>query len=1040
MSGFLFGNYHMPISTNTLEKLFMAQHQTNELDLSYQNFELADIGFLVSQLSKHCMDIISLNLTGCHLNDRTFEPFCQLHRLQTLTVASNELTDHSVDLLINMPSLTTLNVNFNRISNHGASALAAKGHLAFLSLNGNHISSEGLIAFAQNSHLRCLSLTHNEIVDRDIEQLTHNESRDNCLQKLLLSHNYLHDQGLHFLSLFNHLVELNLSHNKLSSLAIDYLARHFHGTRLNIAHNYLGDQGAIKLAEISQLTELNSSHNQINYAGTAKLAQLPNLQILNLSYNHLNDEAIQALARNTHLTCLDISHNDISATSLQALSHNTTLKTLFLTDSQLTDHHIKALADNASLTQLDLTSNKIGNAGAKTLSDMPHLTSLRLNCNSVGNEGALALAKNQSLRFLYLDHNQIGDAGIAALAHNTTLQHSSLVFNTLSDSDNSSSLSTVSPSSSSSSFSSTSSSSVSSVKNPANIFLNEDIHQMLLWTKVLGCILTENGTIQFSNTHSLKLFGYTSEFISGKNIIDFTHPEDKLVLQKVLLNGVNKNITLRFLDSDAEFKTIHCNFQWSHKLIYVLGTDLSLQKKSEKTITHQIQKEIDQNKATISKQAEFIAHLCHELRNPLSGVISLVDIIYEHSQEMHKLYKNYLGEKLSEAQKNNCINLLTSKHNDIEKSLTDIRVCCHYQEEILNDNLDVTKILEGKIALNEQIIDIKEELQKVIHINQSKAAKKGLSLTLSCEKQDNYLVKGDAMRIKQIALNLVNNAIKFTEQGRVQVALVILDTTTEKTHFSLTVHDSGIGLEKNELDTLFGRYTQANLSIGSQYGGSGLGLYIARRLAQQMGGDLSVNSQVGMGSQFSCDFFCCNLSATERLTLTPLDNQASPMMAPSALKQAQTRSALVVEDNEINIKVLVFMLEKMGHTCRVAHNGLEAVQCYRDHHDQFDIIFMDTYMPKMTGLEAIASIRQFEQAGQLAHMPIITLSGNALDDDKALALRAGADDYMIKPFKKAELAKVITQWTSASRERRATSITNIDMGAIASDTSPRLQH
>lgn len=1003
----------MPILTAALEKLFTAasRSQSNELNLSNQHLDADDVEFLMSQLVTRT-EITSLNLSGNHLNDKTLEPFTRLDRLQTLTLTGNELTDVSVAALVKIPSLTSLNLNFNRISNMGALTLGSKGRLQFLSLNGNHITIDGLVTLAQNTYLRHLSLMNNEVVDRGIELLGNSLFQSNNLQTLLLGNNYLHDEGLKYLAAFTHLIELNLSYNRLSSAAIDNLACHFHGSKLDISHNYLGDRGATKLANMSQLIDLNVCHNQINHIGTAKLAQHKHLQKLNLSYNHLNDEAIKELAYNDHLTWLDISHNAISAIGLEGLADNTALQTLYLTDSQLDDDNIAPLLNNTCLTQLDLSSNKIGNKGAELLSRMPYITSLRLNYNMIGNEGAKALAKNIRLRSLCLDYNQISDEGAKALASNTTLSHLSLVFNALSDVGSLSLTKSLSP---------ISSSLPSSYQ--AN-FQSEDINDVLLWSKVLVSIIDRDGFIQFCNTYLLNTLGYTSETMSNRNITDFIHPQDISAIRHLLSNGIGKDIILKFLDTNGDCKIINWSFQWRNKVIYLLGTDLSLQKKTEKIITKMIHKEMDQNTSIISKQTEFISHLCHELRNPLSGIVSLVDIIYENTKELHELKNSLANTALDDTKKHELFDVVDSKKIAIEKALADIRICCHYQEEILNDNLDVTKILEGKIELSEQIIHIGQELEKVIAISQSKATKKDLALQLVLSQSNDCLVKGDAMRIKQITLNLVNNAIKFTDKGGIVVALSILDVSDKKTHFSLTVGDTGIGLKKEEIDALFGRYTQANLSIGSHYGGSGLGLYISRQLSQKMGGNLSVTSEAGVGSQFTCDFFCHNLSLEEKMAFIPMANLPSPILAPSSLIQSRTCSALVVEDNAINVKVLIYMLEKMGHTCRIANDGLEAVQCYRDHHRNINVIFMDTYMPKMTGLEAIAHIRQFEQQQHLVRVPIITLSGNALESDKALALKAGADDYMTKPFKKAEIALAITKWTGANSRLESTSSTD----------------
>jgi CheY-like chemotaxis protein/anti-sigma regulatory factor (Ser/Thr protein kinase) len=263
---------------------------------------------------------------------------------------------------------------------------------------------------------------------------------------------------------------------------------------------------------------------------------------------------------------------------------------------------------------------------------------------------------------------------------------------------------------------------------------------------------------------------------------------------------------------------------------------------------------------------------------------------------------------------------------------------------------------------------------------------------------EELLLKGDDYRFKQIVLNLLGNAIKFTHNGFIQVGLTVQEQSAQQTQLELKVKDTGIGMTTEEVSHLFQRFSQANLSVGSHYGGSGLGLFIAQRLAQLMDGQIQVKSTQGKGTTFICDVRLEQVVKTQ----SEQADVHSRLIPVSTLKYR----VLIVDDNIINQKVLKSLIERAGHTCLLAKDGHEAIAFYEKQVP--DVIFMDTLMPKMNGLEATLAIRRLEKQHQRREVPIVALSGNAQAQDKKEALEAGMNDYLTKPFKREQIYQKIT--------------------------------
>ncbi|MHA6493337.1 ATP-binding protein [Pseudomonas borbori] len=364
-------------------------------------------------------------------------------------------------------------------------------------------------------------------------------------------------------------------------------------------------------------------------------------------------------------------------------------------------------------------------------------------------------------------------------------------------------------------------------------------------------------------------------------------------------------------------------------------------------------------------KSDFLAMMSHELRTPMNGVLGMLQLL--ETTEMTQEQDEYAA-------------LATESTEHLLK--------------VINDILDFSRIERGALELECIPFNLLELLQGSIQVFQYSAQQRGLELTLSAQDGLEYLeVQGDPTRIRQILVNLIGNALKFTEEGTIRVETRWQPLDNQVLWFSCAVHDSGIGISPERLEHMFDAFQQADTSISRRYGGTGLGLPIARTLAERMGGTLSAQSQEGYGSTFTVE------------VPLPFSEQAAHM-SPSALPidaQGQGQAILLVEDNPVNQTVIEAMLRSLGYQVSLVGDGAQAV--YSAERQAFAAILMDCRLPIMDGYEATRQIRRMD-----ASLPIIALTANALQGDRETCLAAGMNDYLAKPFKRADLQRVLQRW------------------------------
>jgi CheY-like chemotaxis protein len=316
---------------------------------------------------------------------------------------------------------------------------------------------------------------------------------------------------------------------------------------------------------------------------------------------------------------------------------------------------------------------------------------------------------------------------------------------------------------------------------------------------------------------------------------------------------------------------------------------------------------------------------------------------------------------------------------------------------VINDILDFSRFERDALELESISFNLADLITTSVQAFAHDAQQRGLALLLDLPPSfDALQVKGDPTRIRQILVNLIGNALKFTEFGSVRVEPSFASAGPQHILFTCAVRDSGIGISPDRLESMFDAFQQADNSISRRYGGTGLGLPIARNLAERMGGSLQAQSSEGLGSVFHLQI------PLQRIQQPPVEPSVSPM---GPLPENRDACVLLVEDNPVNRTVVEAMLRSLGLRVSVAVDGAEAVSIASQ--ERFALILMDCRLPVMDGYEATRRIRLLPG---LANVPIVALTANAQQGDREICLQAGMNDYLAKPFKRTDLQQVLQRW------------------------------
>jgi signal transduction histidine kinase/CheY-like chemotaxis protein len=371
--------------------------------------------------------------------------------------------------------------------------------------------------------------------------------------------------------------------------------------------------------------------------------------------------------------------------------------------------------------------------------------------------------------------------------------------------------------------------------------------------------------------------------------------------------------------------------------------------------------------AASQAKSEFLANMSHELRTPMNGLLGMLDLTLDST--------------------------LTGEQRD---QIETAQRCAYSLLGLLNDILDLSKIEAGKLVLEKIPFNLRGTIEDCVKAQASKAMQKKIALQFHCDLDSGTAVLGDPLRIRQVVANLLSNAIKFTERGWVRVALRATRAPGNRLVVTFEVADTGTGIPADKLPQMFEKFTQADTSITRKYGGTGLGLAITKRLVEMQSGSISVKSEVGKGSVFTVTipFEAADAPAPAVTVANPASRAAEPRAA----------RILLVEDNQINQKVVLAMLRKKQYQIDVATDGKQALDILEGAAMPYDLVLMDVQMPVLDGLEATRLLRSDQR---FRNLPVIAMTAHAMTGDRERCLAAGMNAYLSKPVQPANLFSVI---------------------------------
>lgn len=507
-----------------------------------------------------------------------------------------------------------------------------------------------------------------------------------------------------------------------------------------------------------------------------------------------------------------------------------------------------------------------------------------------------------------------------------------------------------------------------------NMKIKESLMKSLVTQTENGIFLTDMyGNIVDLNNQAEEVFGYSrSELID----CDFKILRKQDLTQEEINDGLVQLRESRFWNTHSVLLkkngeevpvsiSISLIYSGATKFMVYRVQDISALKESEARILEEKEKAENAAKA----KSQFLAVMSHEIRTPLNGVIATASLLQNSNLDREQM--EYV--------------------DTIKKSGNSLLM-------LINDILEFSKMESGKMQLDPHNASVTDVLFDVMDLLRPHADAKGLKIHVQIGQDVPDKLWMDSHRLKQVLMNLIGNAIKFTEKGSVTVICENIGIIKRQIKLNFVVRDTGIGIHPDKIHQLFKSFSQVDSSTSRKFGGTGLGLAISKQLVEMMEGEVKVSSNLNMGSEFSFSLKCeLGRDASE---------VATEFGKPQEQIEIEHMKVLVAEDNHINLQVFKYMLHNLNVETEFVQNGAEALE--RCNAKKFDLIFMDMQMPVMDGLEATRQLRAAK-----GHQPIVVaISANAYADDRKLCAEAGMDDFMPKPFDIDQLRNILIKWSS----------------------------
>jgi len=510
---------------------------------------------------------------------------------------------------------------------------------------------------------------------------------------------------------------------------------------------------------------------------------------------------------------------------------------------------------------------------------------------------------------------------------------------------------------------------------------------------LVAAIKDEAGRYVYVNEPFSKVFQSSLEQIRGGNCARLFSPETASQMdqhdREVLSCGELRQFEEVIPTPDGvERKWLSFRFplpsQSSQRFIGLLSLDITEREKAAK----ELKDAKDAAEVATLVKSQFLSNISHEIRTPMNGIIGLTDLV-----------------------------LATPLHTEQLEHISLIKFSAESLLAIVNDVLDFSKLEAGKLELESVPFDLRKVLANCAAMVNVLAKRKGLEFVLDLPADLPSHIVGDATRLRQILLNLIGNAIKFTIEGEVKLSLVVSPSQDGGIVLHFTVADTGAGIPEDKKQIIFERFSQADASTTRQFGGTGLGLAISSRLVEMMAGRIWVESRIGVGSEFH--FAVLTAVCSEEAASSDLVSLGAHLPGDSSADSPHSLKILIAEDNKVNQIVITRLLETRGHSTAIVDNGRKALQLLET--EEFDLLITDVQMPEMDGYELVAAIRNREsRTGR--RLPILGLTAHGFAQDRDKCLDAGMDAYLSKPVRSENLHRKIAELAGVANATRTPSL------------------